>query len=144
MRALARTLRALVWPFAASVALAPLACDPKATSVTLVSARALRGEAGHLLVEVVVDGAEQAGGSVGQYCVSMHVMPFGHVPTLVDNEIRYATELDYAGSCQSDLGDGDRRTFLLGTQRVDLPPGQPIRVQARIGRTFDVEELFAP
>jgi len=125
----------------AILALGGTGCERPA-SLVIVNVRTFRDVGGKVVVDADVEAVEQGGGNVGGYCVTMHAMPFGFDAKTGERH-RYAGEVDFAGSCASDLEDGDQRTFrLVSTTR--LPEGQPIRVQVSVQQRYDTEQVYAP
>jgi hypothetical protein len=118
-----------------------VACkDPAA--VVVDDASAVRTPDGHVQVDMLVTGVEEVDGRIGTYCVSAHW--FGLLdPSVTDPAPTYYAELDVVQQCFSGLGDGDRRTVRVVSNKAnaDLPPGSPIRCQVIVGnaiRTMDI------
>jgi hypothetical protein len=118
-------------------------CDHSAT-VLVVAARPSRDPDNRVAVEVEVEAVEQAGGSVGRYCVSVHWFSPGFNPT-TEVQRFYQGELDWIEACASDLEDGDRRTVRLVSNRTDLAKDLPARVQVKSAGGFQTNEgVVAP
>jgi hypothetical protein len=112
--------------------------------VVVDEATAARTPDGHVQVDVLVTGAEQAGGTIGYYCVSAHW--FGPVdPGVTDPAPSYYGELEALTQCFSGLGDGDRRAVrFVSTKTTELTPGTPIRCQARVASGYSKMEIDNP
>ena len=118
-------------------------CDHP-SAVIVDDATAIRTPDGHVQVDILVTGAEQAGRTIGGYCVSAHWM--GVIdPNLTDPAPTYYGELDQVTQCYSGLGDGDRRTIrITSTHTTDLTPGTAIRCQASVSGSFTHKEIDNP
>ncbi len=125
----------------ATAAFALAACEHPA-AVVVDDASATRTPDGHVQVEILVTGVEQSSKKIGSYCVSAHW--FGAIdPNFTDPAPAYYGELDSVIQCFSGIGDGDRRSVLLTSNKTgaDLTPGTPIRCQvaaADVIRTMDI------
>lgn len=119
------------------------ACDHPA-AVVVDDASAVRTADGHVQVDILVTGVEQAGGTIGGYCVSAHWM--GPVdPGVTDPAPTYYGELENVTQCFTGLGDGDRRTIrLTSTRTTELTPGTAIRCQAAVGNGYTHKEIDNP
>ncbi len=111
------------------------ACDNVAI-VSVVDARVFREPDNRLVVDVDLRAAEQSGKSVGPYCVSAHVVPFGF-DTNTPGLTTYRGQVDVTQICADDLHDGDTRTFRLVLGRTDILTKNPIRVQTQRGRLVE-------
>lgn len=113
-----------------------VACDNVAI-LTVVDARVLRDPQSKVVsIDVDLRAAEQSGRSVGPYCVSAHVVPFGF-DTNTPGLTTYRGQADVTQICDADLSDGDTRTFHLVLTRTDIIAKNPIRVQTRRGGLVD-------
>ncbi|MDB4941400.1 MAG: hypothetical protein JWP97_934 [Labilithrix sp.] len=127
---------------ALACSLGALACDQPAY-VRILDTRLSRDAQNHVVAEVELEAAEQGGGNVGPYCVSIHYFALGVVQTTALQT--YPGELEAVELCASDLSDGDQRFVRLVSTRGDLGPGLPARVQVRRGRDFEIHEgVFTP
>lgn len=104
---------------------------------------------GRVQVDLDVIGAEQGGGAVGGYCVYTYWFSPGLDLNTVRADITYYGPLDVARVCANDvpaepLRDGDRRRHRLISNRFDIPPGAPMRLQVSLGSNYDIENEFAP
>lgn len=121
------------------------ACDHAAT-VVVDDASPSRTADGHVQVDVLVTGAEEGGGFVGHYCVSVHWLGPVDANT-ADPAPTYYGELDSVTQCFDDgLGDGDRRAVRFLSNRVggDLTPGTTLRAQASVGSAIDKLDVDNP
>lgn len=127
---------------AAASAVVAVGCDT-VSYVRILDARLSRDADNRVVAVVQLEAAEQGGGNVGPYCVSMHVFALGVVQTV--GYERYPGELDVAELCDDDLSDGDQRFVRLVSTRTDLPARLPARVQVVQGRAFQIREgVFTP
>lgn len=133
----------LLLPAVLIAALAPSCSIDRNAALEILEAKTSRDPDGRLVVDVAIEGIEQAGKNVGTYCVSAHFMPIGFARDTFE-ATRYSNELDVVQVCDDDLEDGDRRAFRLVSNRTDLPALIPIRVQARLARVYFRRELTAP
>lgn len=123
--------------------LGALACD-RGAGFEILDVHTSRAPDGRVVADIAIEGVEQGGGDVGPYCVSVHWFNFGFgsqtEPTIV-----YAGAIDKVEQCDADLSDGDLRTYRLISNRTDLAPGQPARVQVRFARSITTKQaVFAP
>lgn len=112
-----------------------VACDNVAI-VSVVDARVFREPDNKISIDVDLRAAEQSGRSVGPYCVSAHVVPFGF-DTNTPGLSSYRGQADFVRVCANDLYDGDTRTFHLVLTRTDIIAKNPIRVQTQRGRLVE-------
>ena len=112
-------------------------------ALEILEARIVRDPDGRVAIDLSIEAIEQSGKNVGTYCVSAHFMPIGFATNTFEAP-RYNNELDFVQLCASDLEDGDRRAFRLVSNRTDLPPLTPVRVQARLARVYFRAERVAP
>ena len=131
-------------PLALSAVLGAAGCDEPGAGVRIDEASAARGPDGRGVVDVTVRAFERLGGHVGTYCVSAHFLRPEVDPLFLPTRARYFEALEFAERCEADLEDGDVRTFRFVSASTTLPPGAPVRVQARIERDIDVLDLRVP
>lgn len=138
-------MRALhAWRVVLALGLVAVSACERPANVVIVEATPFRGEGARVVVDVELEGVDQAGGSAGPYCVSVHWFPIGFDPAFQGVQVRYVGETDFVSACGNDLGDGDRRTVRLVSNKTDLVAGAPARVQVRQGRLFETKAVFAP
>lgn len=121
----------------ASLALATssVGCDHVAI-VQVIDVRVFRDPDNGVSLDVDLRAAEQSGNSVGPYCVSAHVVPFGF-DTNTPGLTAYRSQSDFTKLCAADLTDGDTRTFHLVLNRKDIAATNPIRVQTQRGKLVE-------
>ncbi len=132
---------------AVGLLVASASCE-NVSKITIVDVRPFRVDDKNVGVDVDVVAAEQSGRTVGPYCVSVHVVPFGFDPN-TPGLLRYRGEVGYAEVCADDLHDGDMRTYHLVTTRPPyeskIETNNPIRVQTQFGRTIsDNDDRVVP
>ncbi len=129
---------------AAILVLCIAACEHPAT-VVVDDASASRTADGHVQVDVLVTGADEAGGFVGHYCVSVHWLGPIDANT-ADPAPTYYGELDSVTQCFDGLGDGDRRAVRFVSNRAggDLTPGTTLRAQAALARAINKLDVENP
>jgi hypothetical protein len=130
---------------ALAIALGLVAACAHPAAVVVDDASAVRTPDGHVQVDILVTGVEEADGRIGTYCVSAHW--FGLVdPNVTDPAPTYPGELDVANVCFTGLGDGDRRTVRVTSNKAntDLPAGSPIRCQVLTGDVIRDKDISNP
>lgn len=125
-------------------ALAAAGCDEPGAGVRIDDASAARGPDGRGVVDVKVRAFERLGGHIGTYCVSAHFLRPEVDPLFLPTRARYFEAVEFEERCEADLEDGDVRSFRFVSGSATLPPGAPVRVQARIEREIDVLDLRMP
>jgi hypothetical protein len=128
--------------FASVLALA--ACEDRGARISIEEVRVHRAPEARVVVDVDVLGVERGGGNVGAYCVTAHFLNPVVNPAFLPARTRYVEELEFQDACASDLEDGDTRAFRFVSERTDLPPGAPVRVQARVSRDVDIHDARIP
>lgn len=136
-----RTVVALVLALAA--ALLALACD-RTYGVLILDVQVSRAPDKKVVADVELEAVEQGGRGVGPYCVSIHWFNFGFDPATPDSAF-YPGERDKVEQCANDLSDGDQRIYRLISNKTDLEPSLPARVQVQQGKVIRSKgAVFAP
>ncbi|HEY8079896.1 MAG TPA: hypothetical protein VIF62_37450 [Labilithrix sp.] len=130
---------------ALALVLAFVAACAHPASVVVEDANPSRTPDGHVQVDVLVTGAEQGGGFVGHYCVSVHWLGPIDANTAKPAPTYYG-ELDSVTQCFDGLGDGDRRAvrFLSNHVGGDLTPGTTLRAQAEVASAIETLDVDNP
>lgn len=118
-----------------ALAMSSAGCDHVAI-VQVIDVRVFRDPDNGVSLDVDLRAAEQSGNSVGPYCVSAHLVPFGF-DTNTPGLTAYRSQTDVAKICAEDLTDGDSRTFHLVLSRKDIVTANPIRVQTQRGKLVE-------
>jgi hypothetical protein len=125
-----------------SLGVAGPACGDREATVVIDDVSATVQDDRRVRVDVVVRASEQTGASVGRYCVSVNWL--GYDTTLLEPAPTYFGAFETLTQCAADLGDGDTRSFVFVSTRVDIPSGTSVRAQAIVGHEIQFEDTSTP
>jgi hypothetical protein len=91
--------------------------DVPNVNIDITDARAFRGDAGRVVVDVDLIAREALGGSIGVYCT----------------RVTFPGETSFHETCAADLSDGDTKTMRFVSDKTDIPKGGQISVAVRLG-----------